>query len=670
MNINRLRKLPKSTLSSLLIAGALASGAASLSAATITIPNSNFSVSTNNGAVGGGLLGSGSDLIGTGPWYGTYDGALGLLPPTLSIHSGNATISGLAGVNILGIVNNGGYFNQTLGSVWQPNKHYVLSANVDVGSVLSAGVLASANVGLALGKPGNFFLSTATAADASVNVGLLSGTTYRVTLAYDTGNTASGNIEIALLAQPQNLVTANLLTAATFDNVSLVGSAINPIASLIGPGGGTPQSATVNTQFATALDVSVLDLDSDPVPGILVTFQAPTTGASATFSSVTALTGLDGHAHVDGFANAIAGSYTVTATVAGVLTPASFVLKNLAGAVASIGGTTGTPQNAIVNTSFTTALGANVADSHGNPIAGIGVTFNAPSTGASATFPNGNVGITDNLGHAEVLVDANTVAGNYTITATVNGSLAVASFDLANLAGVASLALPTGGTPQSAQIMTSFDSPLSAKITDAFGNPIEGVSITFTAPGLGAGATFAPGGMTVISVVTGPDGIAQVQPVANLILGLYEIVATGTGIQPATFNLTNTLLAVPHGDAVSGDGQAATVFGAFSCELKIKVTDSSSQPMQGISIDFVAPTSGASSTLSNGTNSGTTVSQTTDVNGFAAVTATANSISGKYSISAGVSGSGSSLATFDLTNLGVEDRLFSNGFDGSPDCGP
>ena len=62
--------------------------------APIGIANGNFSDPANNGSIGGGLVGgSGSATIGSGPWSGSYAGALGLLaPPLLTIASGKAQI--------------------------------------------------------------------------------------------------------------------------------------------------------------------------------------------------------------------------------------------------------------------------------------------------------------------------------------------------------------------------------------------------------------------------------------------------------------------------------------------------------------------------------------------------------------------------------------------------
>ena len=62
------------------------------------------------------------------------------------------------------------------------------------------------------------------------------------------------------------------------------------------------------------------------MPNVSVTFAAPTSGASAILSNSTAATDANGQASVTATANTLAGSYTVTASAAGVSTPAIFVL--------------------------------------------------------------------------------------------------------------------------------------------------------------------------------------------------------------------------------------------------------------------------------------------------------------------------------------------------------
>src|SRR6202022_3485314 len=98
--------------------------------------------------------------------------------------------------------------------------------------------------------------------------------------------------------------------------------------------GGASQSATINTAFGTPLQVTVKDSGGNPVSGLIVTFAAPLSGAGAILTTPPP-TNAQGQTTVTATANSTAGGpYTVTATVAGVSTPASFSLTNLVGSPA------------------------------------------------------------------------------------------------------------------------------------------------------------------------------------------------------------------------------------------------------------------------------------------------------------------------------------------------
>jgi hypothetical protein len=97
--------------------------------------------------------------------------------------------------------------------------------------------------------------------------------------------------------------------------------------------GGTPQTAQTSSPFSQPLSATVLDISSNPVSGVAVTFAAPTTGASGTFANGTATetdtTNSSGVATSSTFtANATTGAYAVTASTSGISTPASFSLTN------------------------------------------------------------------------------------------------------------------------------------------------------------------------------------------------------------------------------------------------------------------------------------------------------------------------------------------------------
>ena len=106
---------------------------------------------------------------------------------------------------------------------------------------------------------------------------------------------------------------------------------------------GTPQRTPPFTTFGIPLRVVVLDEVGTPVENIPVSFSAPSSGVSGTFfdtgtATTAAITDRDGIAAAAAFiANGLEGSYSVTATVAGVAAPASFQLTHF-GWYVSVGG--------------------------------------------------------------------------------------------------------------------------------------------------------------------------------------------------------------------------------------------------------------------------------------------------------------------------------------------
>jgi hypothetical protein len=109
--------------------------------------------------------------------------------------------------------------------------------------------------------------------------------------------------------------------------------------------GTTPQTATVNTAFATALAVTVRDVGSNPLAGVNVTFTAPGSGASGLFSNssttIVVPTNASGIASAPFTANATAGPYNVSAAAGGLTV--TFALTNSAYSLCDVG------QNGITN---------------------------------------------------------------------------------------------------------------------------------------------------------------------------------------------------------------------------------------------------------------------------------------------------------------------------------
>jgi hypothetical protein len=129
----------------------------------------------------------------------------------------------------------------------------------------------------------------------------------------------------------------------------------------------------------------------------------------------------------------------------------------------------GNNQQTTVNTPFAATLRMAVSSAFGEPVQGGVVTFSAPSSGASATFPNGNTATIDATGQASIAVNANTIAGSYTVTASAAGAAAVI-FTLTNAPGAATKFVIT------APASVNAGSPFSITVTalDAYGNVATG----------------------------------------------------------------------------------------------------------------------------------------------------------------------------------------------------
>jgi uncharacterized repeat protein (TIGR01451 family) len=89
---------------------------------------------------------------------------------------------------------------------------------------------------------------------------------------------------------------------------------------------------------------------------------------------------------------------------------------------------------------------------------------------------------------------------------------------------------------------------------------------------------------------------------------------------------------------------------AFTNPLVALVADSNSDPVSGVVVIFAGPQAGASATFPNNGQA------TTDVNGMASITATANATVGGYTVNASFnSGAVSTSPGFSLTNTGAPD---------------
>jgi hypothetical protein len=348
-------------------------------------------------------------------------------------------------------------------------------------------------------------------------------------------------------------ITASIGTAvAAFDLTNTaVPAVIKALASKI-------QQTTVGTAFAANLLVRILDAGNNPVSGISVDFEVPGSSPSGTFAAGRVVTNAQGIAVAPLLtANGVAGSFTAQAWVRGVASPATFTMTNDAGPASAISIAAGNNQTATVGTSFKTNLQALVLDSFGNPVSGASVTFTVVGTsgGAAATFPSAKASVMEKTNSAGVAMaptlTCNKLAGTFSVTASVGGGASPATYTLSNTADPPHD--PAGSAPQSVGVGQNY-APLQARVSDAFGNPIAGVTVTFTAPSHGASGTFS--GKLSATAVTAADGLATAPTfTANHEPGSFLVALSVPATPLGYIKLTN--LAVPAAAPLAASGRDA-----------------------------------------------------------------------------------------------------------------
>lgn len=389
--------------------------------------------------------------------------------------------------------------------------------------------------------------------------------------------TLNGAVTTSVATGTTGIATVNAVAngnAGTYNVAATVG-ALDPVnfqltnvgdpASVVYVSGGNTtwdatdiQEATVSAAYASPLVARVLDVNGQPVPGVVVTYAAPSANASLTPTTGTATTDSNGLSFLYVTANNTAGKFGVTASATGAATSAHFDLQNDPAGAYGIFPLSGTPQTTSTTKAFALPLVAVVSDKAGNSLAGQTVTFQVQATGNVAGTLSASNGstcnnapgacmtvATDASGLATVNLTANAYGGSYTVTATAGGVATPATFVLTNDGGQAIFV--SSGSPQTTSLGSDYIA-LVAEVDDANENPVEGATVTFQIPSGGASldltgwsACQAPfNTANYCKVVTTSSGLATVTAKANSVAGAFTVVAsTPNAPMTAEFSLEN-----------------------------------------------------------------------------------------------------------------------------------
>ncbi|WP_148997002.1 Ig-like domain-containing protein [Escherichia coli] len=233
----------------------------------------------------------------------------------------------------------------------------------------------------------------------------------------------------------------------------------------------------------TTLTATVADTEGNAIANTEVTFTLPEdVRANFTLSDGgKAITDTDGKAKVT-LKGTKAGAHTVTASMTGGKSE-QLVVNFIADTLTAQVNLNVTEDNFIANNVGMTTLQATVTDGNGNPLANEAVTFTLPAdVSASFTLGQGGSAITDINGKAEVTLSG-TKSGTYPVTVSVN-NYGVSDTKQVTLIADAGTAQMAGFTASSSSFTasTTEGATLTASVTDAYGNPLEGIKVNFRGP--------------------------------------------------------------------------------------------------------------------------------------------------------------------------------------------
>jgi hypothetical protein len=193
---------------------------------------------------------------------------------------------------------------------------------------------------------------------------------------------------------------------------------------------------------------------------------------------------------------------------------------------------------------------------------------------------------------------------------------------------------PVSGNEQRGQVGSTLSLPLVVQVTDAFANPIPGVTVNWSATGGGS--------VSDESTVTGADGKTSVTRTLGNTAGTQTTLASADGLagSPVTFTHEATAGSAAQVEKVDGDGQKALAGTELPKALVVKVVDGQGNPVVGRAVTWVIGAGGGSVDPQN---------TTTNAQGLASTRWTLGPSVGSNTVNAVVSGVGAGAVTFTAT---------------------
>jgi hypothetical protein len=329
------------------------------------------------------------------------------------------------------------------------------------------------------------------------------------------------------------------------------------------PTAGNNQNGGAGGTLPNALTLQASNLNGGaPMAGVSVTFSDG--GVGGTFGTPVATTDSNGMASSTYTLPTTAQTVTITATSSGYKS-ASFT-ETATSPVLALTAIAGNNQTGSAGTLLPSALTVE-STSSGNPVPGVSVTFSDGGVGGTFGSPTG---ITDNNGRASTTYTLPATAQTVNITVTSSGYSPASFTETSTLLTLT----PTAGNNQTGNVATTLPTALTVLAANG-GNPIQGVSVTFSDGG--AGGTFG-----TPTAITGSNGTASTTYTLPATAQTVTITAASSGYPSATFTETAAVLALA---ATAGNNQSGGKGTTLPTALTVLATNNGN-PVPGVSVTF------------------------------------------------------------------------------------
>ncbi len=360
-------------------------------------------------------------------------------------------------------------------------------------------------------------------------------------------------------------------------------------ADSVTPAAALPQSSTVGSVLTPT--VTVRDASGNALPRFQVTFAVTSGGGSV--SPVASLTDDNGTASTQWTLGPTAGLQQLVATAGSKTTPFTVTgTADVASQIAASPGANG--QTAPPGAAVPNPPSVIVRDSHGNPKAGVPVTFAVGSGGGSVT---GATAQTNGSGIATVgSWTLGSIAQTNTLTATSPGLTGSPVTFTATAVAVAGTLTVNAGNNQTATVNTAVGIAPSVVIRDANSNPVVGETVTFTVASGG-------GSVTGATAQTNGSGVATVGSWTLGTTGGTNSLTATSASGSATFTATGSAAAASTLAINAGNAQTSTSGSPVAIPPSAIVKDQFGNPVSGVSVTFAVVSGGGSVTGSPATTS-------------------------------------------------------------------